>query len=75
MSAWQSPDPLELKMETLKAQQGHLLLLREHHLRWMNDTDNPEIGRKHGDMVNLLRQAEDQIQSLLDVLQAQLDKE
>jgi hypothetical protein len=50
-------------------------LLQTHHLHWMKDTENPEIGRMHSAMVYLLSQVEVQIQSLLDVLQAQLDKE
>jgi hypothetical protein len=75
MSAWRSTDPRALKMETLETQRQHLLLLREHHQRWMNEADDPKISRLHADVIDSISVMEARCATLLRALQAQRDKE
>jgi len=68
-------NPRAVQIESLKTEQQHLLLLQEHHLRWMKDADNPRIATRHEEMVNLFIRAEAQLRFLLKDLEAQLNKE
>jgi hypothetical protein len=75
MNSFQPRDPRAIKLETLEAQQKHLLLLREHHLQWMKEADDPKIGSLHADVVDSIRETEHRCATLLRALQAQTDKE
>ncbi len=61
--------PLARKMNDLQAQSEYLILLRDHHLLWINNTNDREIIRMHSDIVNLIKQLEHQYGALLDALQ------
>ena len=61
--------PLARKMNDLQAQSEYLILLRDHHLLWINNTNDREIIRMHSDIVNLIKQLEHQYEALLDALQ------
>jgi hypothetical protein len=61
--------PLARKMNDLQAQSKYLILLRDHHLLWINNTNDREIIRMHSDIVTLIKQLEHQYGALLDALQ------
>jgi hypothetical protein len=65
----------EMKMENLIAEQEYLNVLRNRHLQWMNNADDPEIGRMHGDIVAVIKEMEDRFGILMEALQRQSDKE
>ncbi len=52
----------------MQEQHEYLLLLREHHLLWIKQTHDHEIIRMHHDIINLIKQLEDQYGTLLDAL-------
>lgn len=56
-------------MNDLQAQSEYLILLRDHHLLWINNTNDREIIHMHSDIVNLIKQLEHQYGALLDALQ------
>ena len=61
--------PLARKINDLQAQQEYLILLRDHHRLWINNTNDREIIRMHNNIINLINQLEDRYGALLDVLQ------
>jgi len=69
MSTQLPSSPLARKMNDLQAQSEYLILLRDHHLLWINNTNDREIIRMHSDIVNLIKQLEHQYGALLDALQ------
>ena len=48
----------EMKIENLRAEQEYLNVLRNRHLQWTNNADDPEIGRMHGDIVAVIKEME-----------------
>jgi len=56
------------KIESLKAHQEYLRLLRNHHQEWIDNIDDPEICRLHLDILDLINQMEDRNRNLLDAL-------
>ncbi|HEX9332167.1 MAG TPA: hypothetical protein VF896_09780 [Anaerolineales bacterium] len=60
--------PAARKIKDLQEQHEYLLLLREHHLLWIKQTHDHEIIRMHHDIINLIKQLEDQYGTLLDAL-------
>jgi len=65
----------EMKIENLRAEQEYLNVLRNRHLQWMNNADDPEIGRMHGDIVAVIKEMEDRFGILMEALHQQRDKE
>ena len=61
--------PLARKINDLQAQHQYLLLLRDHHLLWIKNTNDREIIRMHNDIINLIKQIEDRYGALLEALQ------
>jgi deoxyadenosine/deoxycytidine kinase len=57
------------KIESLKAHQEYLRLLRDHHQEWIDKTDDPAICRLHLDILESIKQMEDRNRILLDALQ------
>lgn len=68
MSPRQTASLRTRKIESLKAHQEYLRLLGNHHQEWLNHTDDPEIGRLHSDLIDLIRQMEGRNRELLDAL-------
>jgi len=65
----------EMKIENLRAEQEYLNVLRNRHLQWMNNADDPEIGRMHGDIVAVIKEMEDRFGILMEALHRQRNKE
>ena len=65
----------EMKIENLRAEQEYLNVLRNRHLQWMNNADDLEIGRMHGDIVAVIKEMEDRFGILMEAIQKQRDKE
>lgn len=73
--------PVRRKSETVRAlhrehlviQHDHLLFIRDRHLQWMSDTDDPEVRAIHHVLADLLEQAASQYENLLNMLQEQND--
>ena len=63
------------KIESLEIEHDYLHLLRTRHLKWMSDTNDPEIRRMHREIVDSINRMMDQFGILLETLQGLLDKE
>ena len=64
----------EMKIENMKAEQEYLRVLRNSHLQWMNGADDLEVHALHADIVELINQLEARFGTVLETLQAQIDK-
>jgi len=64
----------EMKIENMKAEQEYLRVLRNSHLQWMNGADDLEVRALHADIVDLINQLEARFGTVLEALQAQIDK-
>ena len=73
MSARRSSYMRPSKIESLEAEYDYLHLLRERHLQWRSNTNDPEIRRMHGEIIDLIKQLIDRFEILLDALQGQKD--
>jgi hypothetical protein len=71
MSARRSSYMRPGKLESLEAEYDYLHLLRSRHLQWRSDTNDPEIRRRHGEIVDSIQQLIDQFEILMDALQKQ----
>jgi hypothetical protein len=60
-----------LYLEHLILQREHLLLVRDRHLHWMDETDDPEIREIHQSLADLLEQVTSQYENLVAALQEQ----
>jgi len=71
MSARRSSYMRPSKLESLEAEYDYLHLLRERHLQWMSNTNDPEIRRMHGEIVASIKQLIEQFEILMDALEKQ----
>ena len=74
MSFPYTPNLNDEKMESLQTQYDFLNILRLRHLHWMNDTADPETGRVHHEIAELIEQMTDHYNSLIAGLQATKDE-
>jgi len=56
-------------MESLKIQQEHMLVVRDRHRFWVQDTGDIEINRIRRDIIDLIEKTVDQYDLLLEALQ------
>ena len=73
MSFPYSPNPEDLKSESLQTQYEFLNLLRLRHLQWMTSADNPEVEEVHSEIAELIEQITDQYQHLFSAMPPQPD--
>jgi hypothetical protein len=73
MSAHRSSYFRPSKIDSLEAEHDYLHVLRERHLQWTSNTNDPEIRRMHSEIVNLIKPLIDRFERLLDALQEQKD--
>ena len=73
MSFPYTPNVTDDKIESLQNQHEYLNILRLRHLQWMNDTDDPETGRVHHEIAELIEHMVDRYNHLLAELQRQKD--
>ncbi len=57
----------EIKMTSLLTQLDFFDALRNRHLRWAQDVDNPEIVQLHLEIINLILKITDKYRILLDL--------
>ena len=69
-----SPRVEALRIELLKRQSEALLLVKEHHLRWMNETDDPKIRALYYSVAQSLEQTLYQYDDFLEVLETRKNK-
>ena len=71
MSARRSSYMRPSKLESLEVEYDYLHLLRERHLQWMSNTNDPEIRRMHDEIIDSIKQLIDQFEILMDALEKQ----
>jgi len=69
MSARRSSYLRPSKRDSLEAEHDYLHLLRNRHLEWMNNTNDPEIHRMHREIIDSIKQMIDRFEILLEALQ------
>jgi uncharacterized coiled-coil DUF342 family protein len=74
MSFPYTPNLQDEKLESLQTQYEFLNILRLRHLHWMNEATDPETGRVHHEIAELIEQLTDHYNSLLTALQAKRDE-
>lgn len=64
----------EIKMNSLLAQLDFFNALQNRHRIWAADVDNPEIAQMHLEIVDLIAEARDKYNRLLDLYQQHTNK-
>ena len=72
----QEPQRLRaLHMDSLRIQAKHMLVVRDRHRGWIQDSENIKINSIRRDIIDLIGKTVDQYDLLLEVLQRQGDGE
>ena len=69
MSAHRSSYLRPSKRDSLETEHDYLYLLRNRHLEWMNNTEDPELRRMHGEIIHSIKHLIDRFEILLEAMQ------
>ena len=75
MSSQESQHLRDLHMDSLRIQRKHMLVVRDRHRGWVQDSEDIEINSIRRDIIDLIGKTVEQYDHLLEVLQRQGDGE
>jgi hypothetical protein len=62
--------PLAKKLQDMQIQRDYLFLLRDHHLLWSKQADDPNIMGMHMEIIDLIKQLEGRYEAIRVALQS-----
>jgi len=71
MTSHQFPPKKRPNLEILVQRQQLFLLILKSHLKWMNETSDPDIQEKHRVLATLFTSAREQYKTLIDALRSE----